>query len=175
MPSPLSLATINSGGSPSDATTTAHFHCCDVKPCSGAVLAARLARPIQGRFTLKKWTFETGGGGWGNQELEVYAKDNASTSDAGLIIEARKDPSTETITSARMKTQGHAFWKYGRFEARMKLPTAGGMWPAFWMMPEDSLYVLGPGPARSTSSRSSAHTRRGLMRRCIRWMPRATT
>jgi beta-glucanase (GH16 family) len=89
-------------------------------------------------IATNKWTFETGGGGWGNQELETYTAQNAQVSGGRLLISALKDSSG--FTSARMKTAGHAFWKYGRFEALMKLPSAPGMWPAFWMMPEDSVY-----------------------------------
>ena len=89
-----------------------------------------------------KWTFETGGGGWGNQELETYTAANAQVANGSLLISAVKGP--DGYTSARMKTAGHAFWKYGRFEARMKLPSAPGMWPAFWMMPQDSVYGAWP-------------------------------
>ena len=35
-----------------------------------------------------------------------------------------------------MTTKGKAYWTYGKMEARIKLPTGQGMWPAFWMMPE---------------------------------------
>jgi beta-glucanase (GH16 family) len=36
-----------------------------------------------------------------------------------------------------MKTQGKAFWTYGKIEARIKLPYGKGTWPAFWMMGEN--------------------------------------
>ena len=47
---------------------------------------------------------------------------------------------THKFTSARMTTKGKFNWKYGRFEARIKMPTGKGVWPAFWLMPEDSVY-----------------------------------
>ena len=36
--------------------------------------------------------------------------------------------------------EGLASWKYGRFDIRAKLPVEQGMWPAIWMMPQDSKY-----------------------------------
>jgi beta-glucanase (GH16 family) len=41
-----------------------------------------------------------------------------------------------SYTSARLKTQGKFTQAYGRFEARIKLPTGQGVWPAFWMLGE---------------------------------------
>ncbi|MDT0622237.1 glycoside hydrolase family 16 protein [Croceitalea vernalis] len=37
-------------------------------------------------------------------------------------------------TSARIKSQGLQEFTYGRVEARAKLPTGGGTWPAIWML-----------------------------------------
>lgn len=37
-------------------------------------------------------------------------------------------------TSGRIKTQGLKEFKYGKIEARMKLPSGQGIWPAFWML-----------------------------------------
>lgn len=83
-----------------------------------------------------KWTYDLGGNGWGNKELEDYTNkpENASLDGKGhLVIQARKDPDGR-ITSARIKTQGRFSFTYGRVEARMKLPVGQGMWPAFWML-----------------------------------------
>jgi beta-glucanase (GH16 family) len=38
--------------------------------------------------------------------------------------------------SGFLDTYGKWVQRYGYFEARMKLPTAPGLWPAFWMMPD---------------------------------------
>jgi hypothetical protein len=81
------------------------------------------------------WTFETGGGGWGNAELETYTSksQNAFQSKGNLIIEARKEVSG-IYTSARMITKNKKVFTYGRIDVRAKLPTTKGMWPAIWML-----------------------------------------
>ena len=81
------------------------------------------------------WVFETGAGGWGNNELEYYQQQNATVSNGVLSITARQE-SNGTITSARMKTQGRFSFTYGRVEARIQMPSFMGSWPAFWMLGE---------------------------------------
>jgi beta-glucanase (GH16 family) len=90
-----------------------------------------------------KWTYDTGGKGWGNNELECYTNltQNAQVKGGNLVITAMQqlayscsDGSTNNYTSARLKTQGLFSQAYGRFEARIKIPTGQGMWPAFWML-----------------------------------------
>lgn len=83
------------------------------------------------------WVFETGtgSGGWGNNELEYYRRENASIENGNLVITARReDFGGMRYTSARMKTQGKRDFRYGRIEARIKMPSALGLWPAFWML-----------------------------------------
>jgi beta-glucanase (GH16 family) len=92
-----------------------------------------------------KWVSETGGGGWGNDELEYYTNrlENASQQDGNLVIKvvqekyAGPDGVTRNYTSARLKTQGKFSQAYGRFEARIKIPRGQGIWPAFWMLGND--------------------------------------
>jgi beta-glucanase (GH16 family) len=92
-----------------------------------------------------KWASETGGGGWGNNELEYYTSrlQNAWQQDGNLVIkvEAEKhtgaDGVSRNYTSARLKTLGKFSQTYGRFEARMKIPRGQGIWPAFWMLGND--------------------------------------
>lgn len=85
------------------------------------------------------WSYETGGGGWGNNELQTYvncSKDGeqlAIVEDGVLNIIAKKIGGT--VYSIRMNTVQS--WTYGYFEARLKLPAGKGTWPAFWMMPKD--------------------------------------
>jgi beta-glucanase (GH16 family) len=88
---------------------------------------------------LKNWTFDIGGGGWGNQELEAYTDrpENVRVENGMLVIEARREEELvggREYSSARIKTQGLHAWQYGRIEARMKLPYGQGIWPAFWML-----------------------------------------
>jgi beta-glucanase (GH16 family) len=92
-----------------------------------------------------KWTYDLGGKGWGNHELESYTnrKENARIEKGNLVITAQKetytggDGVTRDYTSARLKTQGLFTQTYGRIEARIKIPAGQGMWPAFWMLGED--------------------------------------
>ncbi len=91
-------------------------------------------------INLGNWVFETGGGGWGNNELENYTSrtNNARIVNGQLIIEAdQENYGGSSYTSARMKTQGRSSWTYGRVEARIKIPRGQGIWPAFWMLGTD--------------------------------------
>ena len=86
---------------------------------------------------LTKWVWETGGGGWGNNELEFYTPrpENTHLENGKLVIEARQEAfGSRQYTSARLKTEGLGAWKYGRIEARIRIPRGQGMWPAFWML-----------------------------------------
>lgn len=81
------------------------------------------------------WSFETGGGGWGNNEKQFYQAENATVSGGNLVITARKQSvGGLPYTSARLISRGKREFKYGRFEARIKLPQGQGQWPAFWML-----------------------------------------
>ena len=90
------------------------------------------------------WTYDVGGDGWGNSELEYYtnrrdASANAYVSGGNLVIEARRETfGSCAYTSARLKSV--ASWTYGRVVVRAKLPAGAGNWPAIWMMPVDSAY-----------------------------------
>ena len=79
------------------------------------------------------WTTELGGGGWGDEQLQTYTRENARlTGDGCLAITARSDR-----TSARLTTKGRVTARYGRVEARIKVPAGRGVWPAFWMLGAD--------------------------------------
>jgi beta-glucanase (GH16 family) len=88
------------------------------------------------------WTFEVGGGGWGNNELQYYTSGaNASVSGGVLTVTARRVSGGFTCwygscqyTSTRMITRGKREFRYGRIEARMALPMGQGLWPAFWAL-----------------------------------------
>ena len=83
------------------------------------------------------WNMETGGGGWGNNELQYYTstESNAKVEGGVLTITAREESvGGRDYTSARITTQNKFDFKYGRIEARIKLPYGQGIWPAFWML-----------------------------------------
>jgi beta-glucanase (GH16 family) len=110
----------------------------------------------------KNWAHDIGGGGWGNSERQYYTNKTsniATDGDGKLVFTARRistasldqvgtEPDTEAIlnrcwecqfTSARIKTAKKLSFQYGRVEARMKMPTGIGTWPAFWMLGGDLL------------------------------------
>jgi beta-glucanase (GH16 family) len=93
------------------------------------------------------WFFETGDGsqygipGWGNNELQYYLPDNARLEGGLLKIEAREESiGSRPYTSARINTRDRFAFRYGRIEARMRLPGGQGLWPAFWLLPQDNAY-----------------------------------
>ena len=91
--------------------------------------------------SAKKWVYDLGGGGWGNNERQFYTNSRRNSYLDGrgnLVIKAIRDNEKHVrYTSARLKTLGLFSQAYGRFEARMKLPFGQGIWPAFWMMGDD--------------------------------------
>ena len=99
-----------------------------------------------------KWVVETGGNGWGNEELEYYTNrvDNIQMQDGRLVITAKSEGYSDSqgifraFTSARIKTQGKFSQRYGRIEARIQIPRGQGIWPAFWMLGDDIATVGWP-------------------------------
>lgn len=88
-----------------------------------------------------KWKIVKSGSGFGNRELEYYTSlpGNIHEKQGNLVITARKEnftgqDGTRDYTSARIESQGRFELKYGRVEARIKLPKGQGIWPAFWML-----------------------------------------
>jgi beta-glucanase (GH16 family) len=92
-----------------------------------------------------RWSHDTGGSGFGNNELEYYTTSTANAALDGnghLVITARQENPAGyncwygscRYTSARINTAGKFTQKYGHVEARIKLPRGQGMWPAFWML-----------------------------------------
>jgi beta-glucanase (GH16 family) len=93
-----------------------------------------------------KWGYDVGGNGWGNNELESYTSrtQNAYLDGSGnvaikVINEnfTGQDGIARNYTSARLLTKGKFQQKYGRIEARIKIPFGQGIWPAFWMLGDD--------------------------------------
>lgn len=96
------------------------------------------------------WEYQIGTGtayglpaGWGNNELQYYTNlsSNVVVSDGSLKIIARQQSfGGRNYTSARIRTLGKREFLYGKIEARMKVPSTSGVWPAFWMLPTNSPY-----------------------------------
>ncbi|HEY6504101.1 MAG TPA: family 16 glycosylhydrolase [Chitinophagaceae bacterium] len=92
------------------------------------------------------WTFENGDGcpnvcGWGNNELEYYRPDNLFFQDGKMIIEAKKENfGGKNYTSSKILTRGKKVFKYGRIDIRAKLPRGKGIWPAFWLLPQNNVF-----------------------------------
>ncbi|MFT5163280.1 MAG: beta-glucanase (GH16 family) [Alteromonadaceae bacterium] len=94
------------------------------------------------------WNIETGDGteyglpaGWGNNEQQWYSGDNITLSEGNLVITAKEEPTGGMpYTSGRMLTKGKVDFKYGRLEARIKVPVGQGLWSAFWALPTDDVY-----------------------------------
>ena len=124
--------------------------------CSGFCPSARAAKartwklvwsddfngPSGSAVDVAKWSFDIGGNGWGNNELQTYTSRtaNASLERGSLMIKVLKetltgpDNVTRNYTSARVLTRNTFTQTYGRFEARIKLPYGQGIWPAFWLL-----------------------------------------
>ena len=94
----------------------------------------------------QEWTYDTGGGGFGNQELENYcawgsntapcstASPSAFVGTDGYLHIVAQQTSPGIYTSARLKTQGLFSFQYGRIEFRAQVPEAQGYWPAAWLL-----------------------------------------
>ncbi len=94
------------------------------------------------------WTVEQGNGcpslcGWGNNELEYYTDRNSNLffQDGKMIIEARKENlGSNNYTSSKIVSRGKKVFKFGRIDIRAQLPIGKGIWPAFWMLPQENRY-----------------------------------
>ncbi|MGK0412151.1 MAG: beta-glucanase (GH16 family) [Polaribacter sp.] len=90
-----------------------------------------------------KWTYDIGRGqnGWGNNELQYYSDrpENVQVKDGMLHITAMNESYMgANYSSAKLLTKGIYQSKYGRYEARIKMPWGQGLWPAFWLLGDDS-------------------------------------
>lgn len=124
------------------AGVAAHAAASEPAPARTLIWADEFSQPDGSLPDPEKWTFDLGGGGWGNNELQTYTgrTNNCRIEGGHLVLEARKetftgrDGKSRDYTSARIKTQDKGCWTYGRIEARLQVPRGAGMWPAFWML-----------------------------------------
>lgn len=97
-----------------------------------------------------KWVYDigTGANGWGNNELQYYTDRPENVShdgDGHLNITTRGESYMgSSYTSARIKTQGTFAQTYGRYEARIQVPSGPGIWPAFWLLGDNITEVSWP-------------------------------
>ncbi|MDO9629472.1 MAG: glycoside hydrolase family 16 protein [Acholeplasmataceae bacterium] len=92
-----------------------------------------------------KWTFEVGGFGGGNQEVQYYSRHNTEVVDSKLVITAlRETMGGKQYTSSRLNTKYKGSFKYVRIVVSAKMPTGRGTWPAIWMMPLMNAYGVWP-------------------------------
>lgn len=92
---------------------------------------------IDGPPDSSKWSYETGAGGWGNNELQYYTirPENVKVQGGVLKINLLKEVyNGSNYTSARIVTRNKYTLQYGRVDIRAKLPAGGGTWPALWML-----------------------------------------
>lgn len=92
---------------------------------------------IDGAPDGSKWGYDTGAGGWGNNEAEYYTsrQENVIVSGGTLKIKTLKENYLgSSYTSARILSKDKFSFKYGKVEFRAKMPIGGGTWPALWML-----------------------------------------
>lgn len=101
-------------------------------------------------LNLNDWNIELHEPGWVNSELQAYtdSADNIYVKDGNLVLKPIKTVDGNgnvSYTSGRINTQKKHDFKYGLFEARVKVPAGQGFLPAFWMMPtNENLYGQWP-------------------------------
>lgn len=98
------------------------------------------------------WSYDIGNGpfndGWGNNELQYYSSrpSNVKVENGNLEITARQENYMGSqYTSARIITRDKFSQAYGRYEARIKMPSGQGIWPAFWLLGANCAIGNGPG------------------------------
>jgi len=106
-----------------------------------------------------------------------FSKDNVTIANgvATLRFERKRGHPNDDPTDAKetdyttgyLDTYGKWTQKYGYFEARMKLPTAPGLWPAFWLMPDRG----GKGPQWTRQSTKNGGMEFDIMEYLSRWGP----
>jgi beta-glucanase (GH16 family) len=107
------------------------------KPTWSTVWRDEFDGPVGQLPDSARWAFDVGTD-WGNNQLEYdtnRAENVSLDGDGHLAITAwRENYLGREYTSGRINTNGRFTQREGRFEARMKMPTGRGLWPAFWLL-----------------------------------------
>lgn len=145
--------------------------------------------PVEGEWTLTfnddfdgetidpaKWNVQ-GPNYWGAKKLTHWSRDNVIVRDgiAAIRLEKKRgfhndDPSQHQsdYTGGYLDTYDKWRQRYGYFEARMKLPTAPGLWPAFWVMPDRGRK---PDPMWKRQDTGGGAMEFDIMEHLTRWGP----
>jgi glycerophosphoryl diester phosphodiesterase len=94
-----------------------------------------------------KWGYDIGSHGWGNNESQYYTSrpENVNVQNGILSIKVSKEEYKGShYTSARILTKDKFSFKYGKVEIRAKQPSGGGVWPALWLLGNNSKEVGWP-------------------------------
>jgi beta-glucanase (GH16 family) len=152
-PAPTSSATSSAAPKPTASTTPA--------PTSSAPAptpAPTTSAPAPSGYRLvfsddfnsidrTKWNVRNNSWAKNEESIVTSRADNVFISGGALTLRAINESytvgsTTRQYTSGYLDTIGRGSWKYGRFEMRAKLPTAQGMWPAFWLRNNTTLGEL---------------------------------
>lgn len=130
-------------------------------------------KPPTSRWSTRYWWNEGDRTAPANNERQFYSDATVGphpfeVRDGTLVITAQPSPdpaATQGLpyTSGIITTEGTFSQRYGRFEMRARLPHGRGLWPAFWLLPQDHSWppeidimeVLGHEPARFFGSAHS--------------------
>lgn len=83
-------------------------------------------------WNLEYWPAEK------NNELQYYTPDNVAVDDDHLkLVSKRENYQGRKYTSGAVHTKDLFSFQYGKVEMRAKLPSGKGIFPAFWMMPNN--------------------------------------
>ncbi len=120
-----------------------------VPPGHALIWQEEFDQPVGTAPSPASWSYDLGDNGWGNAELQNYVSDldhaqvvadPAASGGKALQISLTYNGqglSRGNFQSARLLTQGKVSFQYGYIEARLRLPSGQGIWPAFWMLGAD--------------------------------------
>jgi beta-glucanase (GH16 family) len=168
-PTPTAAASVDASGTPSAAPSpTPGGSMSTPRPASFVPVPSGWALAWSDEFDgaagtppgAAKWGYDLGDGssrgnpGWGNSEMESYTDSPANAAldgNSNLAITVRQGDGSPTcyygpclFTSARLVTRNLFETRYGRIEARIRVPAGVGLWPAFWMLGNDIASVGWP-------------------------------